>query len=80
MSFAAAAGDLVLNGGFERGREGWTLPKAWKIEDGVGRNGSRALVWENEDPKHYAFPVYRVAFEPGGIYRIRRVGEGREGR
>lgn len=61
----------VVNLGFERGNEGWQIPKpTWRIEDGTGRKGSKGLVWENADPEAYSFPARRVPLEGGGIYRF----------
>ena len=59
-----------VNTGFEAGKSGWRIPNAlWRIEEGAGRNGSKGLVWENNDPKRYLFPGYKLALEAGGIYR-----------
>ena len=58
------------NLGFEDGTNCWRLPHAlWRVEDGAGRGGSKALVWENTDPKRYLFPRQTIALEVGGIYR-----------
>ena len=61
---------IPVNTGFEAGTNGWHIPKAlWLMEEGTGRNGSTALVWENGDPKRYLFPRQTLALEAGGIYR-----------
>ena len=65
------------NLGFEDGTNCWRLPHAlWRVEDGAGRGGSKALVWENTDPKRYLFPRQTIALEVGGIYRY-GAGQGR---
>lgn len=62
----------VLTLGFESEKpaQGWSVPKGWSVQEGVGRNGSRALVYENDDPTRYTFPMYRTRFEPGMVYRF----------
>ena len=61
---------MPANLDFEKGTNSWCLPKAlWRVADGEGRNGSKALVWENSDPKRYLFPRHKIALKPGGIYR-----------
>ena len=61
---------MPANPDFEKGTNSWCLPKAlWRVADGEGRNGSKALVWENSDPKRYLFPRHKIALKPGGIYR-----------
>ena len=69
---ATAESSLLVNGGFDQmtvGKE-WNLPKAWSIEQGAGRNGTAALVWENDDPKNYAFPSQRFKVVPGNVFRF----------
>ena len=68
----AAADDSppLGNPGFERGAANWTIPTSlWRIEEGAGRCGSAALVYENADPSAYTFPQCPVALEPGAVYR-----------
>ena len=50
-AFAFAEAEIKLeNGNFESTENGgWNLPKGWSIVSGAGRNGSKALVWDNED-------------------------------
>ena len=61
---------MPANPDFEKGTNSWCLPKAlWRVADGEGRNGSKALVWENSDPKRYLFPRHKITLKPGGIYR-----------
>lgn len=68
----AEAGIKLENGNFESaGNGGWDLPKGWSIVSGAGRNGSKALVWDNEDPQHYTFPHYQMSAEPGARFRFR---------
>lgn len=69
---------VVVNGDFENGAgsdiPGWNLSKTaqkmWRIEPGAGLNGNRGLVWENSDPKLYAYPKQEVKLEFGKRYRI----------
>ena len=47
--------ELVLNGGFDEIADGktahWnTVGRKFTYRDGVGRNGTRALCYENDDP------------------------------
>ncbi len=59
------------NLGFENGTNSWQLPKAlWRVADGEGRGGSKALVWENSDSKRYLWPRQTLSLEVGGIYRF----------
>ena len=61
---------VPVNLGFEDGTSGWRIPdKLWRVTDGEGRGRSKALVWENSDPKRYLFPRQTIELEPGGIYR-----------
>ena len=70
---AAAAGEnLLVNPGFENGTEGWKRiePPVWKIVEGEGYGGTKALVWENDDPDCYAYPAGKIKLEPGRIYHF----------
>ncbi len=59
------------NLGFENGAAGWQLPTAlWRVSDGEGRGGSKAIVWENADSKRYLWPRQTLSLEVGGIYRF----------
>ena len=59
------------NLGFEDGTNCWHLPKAlWRVADGEGRGGSKAIVWENSDSKRYLYPRQTLSLEVGGIYRF----------
>ena len=68
----AMSESALANGDFEGpvSGGGWELPAGWTVEPGVGRQGSRALVWENSDPKAYRFASVGVSLEPGVAYRI----------
>ena len=61
---------LAVNRGFESSKksEGWYVPAKWRVEDGIGRKGTRALVWENDDPKIFTFPKQNVTIGPGSRY------------
>jgi len=71
---ADAAGVGGLDGAnlnFERGADGWKLPPAYSVRAGEGLNATKALVYENADPKlPYAFPIYYVNLETGVVYRV----------
>jgi len=70
---AALAGEnLLVNPGFECGTNGWArVPSSvWRISAGEGYAGTSALVWENADPKRYAYPAQQVALRPGCVYRM----------
>ena len=71
-SASLAADSILVNGNFDQMPlgKGWNLPKAWSVNPKVGRNGTAALVWENDDPKHYAFPNQRFKVSPGAVLRF----------
>ena len=65
--------ELVLNGGFDEVADGktahWnTIGQKFTYRDGVGRNGTRALCYENDDPKFYSFPGQRIQLKAGHAY------------
>jgi len=63
--------NVVKNGDFREGAKGWSLPdKTWKVVAGDGMKGDGALVWENDNPDYYAFPVYGFKGLPGVAYRF----------
>lgn len=69
---SAAAENIVENGDFRHGSQGWSVPKTgWKVVSGEGMDGDGALVWENDDPSYYAFPAYHFKGRPGAVYRFR---------
>lgn len=73
MGCGATAGENLLgNPGFENGAEGWKRiePPVWKIVEGEGYDGTKALVWENDDPKCYVYPAGEIKLEPGRIYHF----------
>lgn len=63
--------DGRANMDFSRGLDGWShRDRRWRAENGVGRNGSAAAVWEGTDGRtdeqlKRTFPV-----EAGGVYRV----------
>ena len=64
----------VLNHGFEQtdpqgGTVAWTERKpVYHFADKVGRNGSRGLVFENDDPDFYSFPSQKLDVQRGCCY------------
>lgn len=71
----AAAEIAVPNGGFERVENGatvgWrTIGSTFTYQDGMGRNGTRALCYANDDPSFYRFPSQTVALKPGRVYEF----------
>lgn len=76
LTRSAVAATTIYTTGFDTadGAEGWPVNDAWKVEEGAGVNGSKALVWINEDTKRYdvcSFPIpeakawcsYRATFK-----------------
>ena len=60
---------LVANGGFEEGASSWRLgKKTCSIVPDAGLKSSSALVWENDDPKYYAYATQSFDIEPGCAY------------
>ena len=60
---------LVANGGFEEGASSWRLgKKTCRIVPDAGLKSSSALVWENDDPKYYAYATQSFDIEPGCAY------------
>lgn len=56
---------------FESGGTGWQIPSVnWSVLDGVGRNGSRGLVWIGNNTNVYEIASHPVAFAPGQCLRI----------
>ena len=73
MSSPGAQKELVVNGGFNEVKDGktvaWNEVKAhYAYRDGVGRSGTRALCFENDDPKFYSFPGQPVDLKAGCCY------------
>ena len=67
------AAELLTNGSFEDVKDGktvgWNVPEHYAFADGVGMNGTRALVFENRDDKEfYKYPSAQIAFEKGKRY------------
>lgn len=72
-SLPSCGGELVLNGGFDEVADGktahWnTIGQKFTYRDGVGRNGTRALCYENDDPSFYSFPGQRIPLKAGHAY------------
>ena len=77
------AAELLTNGSFEDVKDGktvgWNVPEHYAFADGVGMNGTRALVFENRDDKEfYKYPSER--FLSGRFRRYARLdpAEGRD--
>lgn len=73
LSSPGAQKELVVNGGFNEVKDGktvaWNEVKAhYAYRDGVGRSGTRALCFENDDPKFYSFPGQPVDLKAGCCY------------
>ena len=65
--------ELVRNGGFNEVVDGKTagwnaVGGKYVYRDGEGRGGTRALCFENDDPKFYSFPGQRVPLKAGRVY------------
>ena len=64
----------VRNPGFEKvdaagATQDWSEHKpVYRFADGVGRDGSRGLAFENSDPKFYSFPTQKLDVQPGCCY------------
>lgn len=75
-AFAAAGADggpIVRNGGFDDARDGKTVGwnavgEKYVYRDGAGRSGTRALCYENDDPRFYSFPGQRIELKAGRSY------------
>ena len=73
VSLPSRAAELLTNGSFEDVKDGatvgWNVPKHYAFAEGVGMNGTRALVFENRDDKDfYKYPSAQIAFEKGKRY------------
>ena len=73
VSLPSRAAELLTNGSFEDVKGGatvgWNVPKHYAFAEGVGMNGTRALVFENRDDKDfYKYPSAQIAFEKGKRY------------
>ena len=56
---------------FEGSHESWRIPRPlWCVKENAGRQGRRALVWENALESLYAFPSLHLTLEGGGVYRF----------
>ena len=70
----AAEGPIVTNGGFEDVKDGKTVGwnavgRKYVYADGAGRSGTRALAFENDDPRFYNFPGQRIELKAGKTYK-----------
>ena len=67
---AGAGENLLPNAAFDESNPafGWTLSSGWKVEDAVGRGGSRALVWRKGPPASQVASTLKL--EPGVTYRL----------
>ena len=71
---AGAEENAVRNPGFEKTdssgeTQAWSDRKpVYRFADGVGREGSRGLAFENSDPDYYSFPSQRVELRSGCCY------------
>ena len=56
-SLPSRAAELLTNGSFEDVKGGatvgWNVPEHYVFAEGVGMNGTRALVFENKDDKDF---------------------------
>ena len=71
----AAEGEVVVNGGFDEVKDGVTvgwrnIGRRYVFRDGAGRNGTRGLHYENDDPKFYSFPGQKIPFKAGRAYEF----------
>ena len=70
---AAVAQDAVFRDDFENGLGRWQTnhPQMWKVVDGAGEDGSKALVFET-DGNTVAWPTvsFSVPCEPGRVYTL----------
>ena len=72
-SLPLRAAELLTNVSFEEVKDGatvgWDVPEHYAFAEGVGMNGTRALVFENRyDRDFYKYPSAQVAFEKGKRY------------
>ena len=72
---AETGANVLDNGGFEKFSGGrrvtcWSYGRGWHAAEGVGVNGSRALVYENADPEFSSTPRQNVELEKGRTYAI----------
>ena len=74
LVIAAAVVNLLGNGGFDAANpsEGWRIEAdgLWKIEEGLGVGGSRALVWDSANQCPKSLCSCTIPAEPGNIYRV----------
>ena len=71
------AANILANGDFEAlvGKDvaAWNLPRkpvTYQVKDGVGRNGSRGLLWDDSNGGAYVMARNRIDIKPGISYRF----------
>lgn len=73
VAVESLAGAFVgINGGFEddAAASSWCVPAPdWRMVDGAGVSGSRALAWSNAGAHHEGFAHCPLKPEPGAVYR-----------
>ncbi|HOE60279.1 MAG TPA: hypothetical protein P5125_04940 [Kiritimatiellia bacterium] len=71
-AWCALAGEPYYQTAFETAEEirGWKRDANWKIEEGAGTGGSRALVWTNDDPKNYNVNSFTIPGGRPGLYFV----------
>ena len=63
--------NLLKNADFEQGFVHWRESGSlWRVEDGAGYDGTKALVWECDDATKYRYPAQYVTLEAGSAYRL----------
>lgn len=67
---APAEKNLIRNGDFEEGAAGWSLPKTYRVAEGVAHGGKASLAVENKDPKAYLLATQALDFKAGQQYRF----------
>lgn len=66
-----SADNGVIECSFEGDYKNWRIPRPlWSVKENAGRQGRRALVWENALESLYAFPSLHLTLEGGGVYRF----------
>ncbi len=69
--FAATRAELVKDGEFENRQTPWQIPEGgcYSFQEGAGRNGTRALAYENHNPQtEYRLPRQFIKARPGAVY------------
>ena len=76
MASCAVAGRVVYSTGFDTPDEvkGWTCNSVWKVEDGAGVGGSKAMVWTNSDGGKYVICNFPLQNAKAGAPMARYAG------